>query len=147
MISYTLKCENDHRFDSWFQSADAFDKLLLANMVTCPTCDSASVEKVLMAPRVRTARKAASRPELANQAPLSTPATDQERAIAELKSKVEANSEYVGMEFASQARAIHDGEAPERPIYGEAAPEEAMKLLEDGVPVAPLPFTPKRKTN
>ncbi|WP_456385800.1 DUF1178 family protein [Profundibacter sp.] len=152
MISYTLKCENDHQFDSWFQSASAFDRLLLAGMVSCPTCESASVTKAIMSPRVRTARKAASAPnqasdQTAGHAPLSTPATDEERAIAELKSKIEANSEYVGMEFAKQARAIHDGDAPERPIYGEAAPEEAMKLLEDGVPVAPLPFTPKRKTN
>lgn len=144
MISYTLKCKNDHRFDSWFQSADAFDALLNAGMLTCPICETASVTKAIMAPRVRTARKAANAPD---HALLSTPATDEERAIAELKSRVEANSEYVGMEFAKQARAIHDGDAPERPIYGEAAPEEAIKLLEDGVPVAPLPFTPKRKTN
>jgi hypothetical protein len=116
-------------------------------MVTCPTCESASVEKTIMAPRVRTARKAASAAEQTPDAPLSTPATDEERAIAELKSKVEANSEYVGMEFATQARAIHAGDAVERPIYGEAAPEEALKLLQEGVPVAPLPFTPKRKTN
>lgn len=150
MINYTLKCENDHRFDSWFQSADAFDKLRMAGMVTCPTCVSTNVEKAIMAPRVRTARKAANAPDQTAEqkdAPLSTPATDEERAIAALKSKVEANSEYVGMEFASQARAIHAGEAAERPIYGEAAPEEAIKLLQEGVPVAPLPFTPKRNTN
>jgi len=147
MISYTLKCENDHRFDSWFQSASAFDKLLAVGMVTCPTCESAAVKKAIMAPRVRTARKAASAADQTPESALSTPATDQERAIAELKSKVEANSEYVGMEFATQARAIHAGDAVERPIYGEAAPEEALKLLQEGVPVAPLPFTPKRKTN
>ena len=147
MISYTLKCENDHRFDSWFQSASAFDKLLAVGMVTCPTCASAAVKKAIMAPRVRTARKAASATDQTPESALSTPATDQERAIAELKSKVEANSEYVGMEFATQARAIHAGDAVERPIYGEAAPEEALKLLQEGVPVAPLPFTPKRKTN
>ncbi len=147
MINYTLKCENDHRFDSWFQSASAFDKLLGVGMVTCPTCESTRVEKAIMAPRVRTARKAADTVAPTAGAPLSTPGTDEERAIADLKSKVEANSEYVGMEFASQARAIHAGDAVERPIYGEAAPEEALKLLQEGVPVAPLPFTPKRKTN
>ena len=166
MISYTLKCENDHRFDSWFQSADAFDKLCGAGMVTCPRCQSVQVEKAIMAPRVRTARKAEKAAQTANQTqdqatdrptnqvanqahqnPLSTPTNDEERAIAALKSKVEADSEYVGMEFAAQARAIHDGDAPERPIYGEAKPEEALKLLQDGVPVLPLPFTPKRKIN
>ncbi|HHI69581.1 MAG TPA: DUF1178 family protein [Rhodobacteraceae bacterium] len=150
MIRYSLKCENDHRFESWFQSGPAFDKLHSAKMVACPTCASTAVEKAIMAPRVRTARKAAQTPQPDNQqpdAPLTTPQNDVERAITELKSQVEANSEYVGMEFATQARAIHDGDAPERPIYGEAAPEEARKLLEDGVPVAPLPFTPSRKTN
>ncbi|WP_457646433.1 DUF1178 family protein [Profundibacter sp.] len=145
MIRYSLKCENDHRFESWFQSGPAFDKLYAAKMVACPTCASTSVEKAIMAPRVRTARKAAQAPQ--PDTPLTTPQNDTERAIAELKSQVEANSEYVGMEFATQARAIHDGDAPERPIYGEAAPEEAKKLLEDGVPVAPLPFIPGRKTN
>ena len=155
MIRYSLKCENDHRFESWFQSGPAFDKLHSAKMVACPTCASTAVEKAIMAPRVRTTRKAAQTPQPDNQqpdlqqpdTPLTTPQNDVERAIAELKSQVEANSEYVGMEFATQARAIHDGDAPERPIYGEAAPEEARKLLEDGVPVAPLPFTPSRKTN
>lgn len=145
MIRYSLKCENNHRFESWFQSGPAFDKLYAAKMVACPACDSTAVEKAIMAPRVRTARKTAQPPQ--PDSPLTTPQNDAERAIAELKSQIEANSEYVGMEFASQARAIHDGDAPERPIYGEAKPEEAVKLLEDGVPVAPLPFTPGRKTN
>lgn len=143
MIRYTLKCENDHSFESWFQSGVAFDKLHGAGMVACPTCESTAVQKAIMAPRVRPARTAASKPE----ATLSTPDTDEERAIAEIKSKIESSSDYVGMEFATQARAIHDGDAPERSIYGETTPDEAKKLLEDGVPVAPLPFTPSRKTN
>ncbi|HSF62903.1 MAG TPA: DUF1178 family protein, partial [Paracoccaceae bacterium] len=64
-----------------------------------------------------------------------------------LRREVEANSEYVGVEFATEARRIHAGTAPERAIYGEARPEEARKLIEDGVPVAPLPFLPARKVN
>ena len=145
MIRYALKCENDHRFESWFQSGPAFDKLFAAKMVACPTCASTKVEKAIMAPRVRPARKAAKTPQA--DTPLTAAQNDEERAIAAIKAHVEANSEYVGMEFASQARAIHEGDAPERPIYGETKPEEAKKLLEDGVPVAPLPFTPSRKTN
>ena len=147
MISYTLKCENDHRFNSWFQSAVAFDKLLSAGLVSCPKCETTTVEKAIMAPRVSTARKAGKAPDEAPENPLTTPQSDEERAIATLKEKVESSSEYVGMEFATQARAIHDGDAPERPIYGEAKPEDALKLLQDGVPVAPLPFAPKRKIN
>ena len=145
MIRYALKCENDHRFESWFQSGPAFDKLFAAKMVACPTCASTKVEKAIMAPRVRLARKAVKTSQA--DTPLTAAQNDEERAIAAIKAHVEANSEYVGMEFASQARAIHEGDAPERPIYGETKPEEAKKLLEDGVPVAPLPFTPSRKTN
>ena len=73
--------------------------------------------------------------------------TDWNKALAELKRHVEANSEYVGLEFAREARAMHEGETPERSIYGEARADEAKKLLEDGIPVAPLPFRPGRKSN
>ena len=91
-----------------------------------------------MAPKVRPARKAVS---------LQKAETDQEKALAKLRQEVEKNSDYVGMNFASEARAMHDGDMPQRAIYGEAKPEEAKSLIEDGVPVAPLPFTPKAKTN
>jgi hypothetical protein len=64
-----------------------------------------------------------------------------------MRRKVEENSEYVGMNFAAEARAIHEGAAPERSIYGETKPDEARALIEDGIPVAPLPFMPARKTN
>lgn len=144
MIQFSLRCDSDHRFDSWFQSGDAFDKLKAAGLVTCSVCGSAQVEKAIMAPRVRPARSAAApQPEK----PLSAPASEAERAIAELKRKVEENSEYVGPDFARQARAMHDGDTPERAIHGEAKPDEARKLLEDGIPVLPLPFVTGRKTN
>jgi hypothetical protein len=71
--------------------------------------------------------------------------TEREKALAELRRAVEENSEYVGLSFAAEARAIHDGDAPERPIWGEAKPAEAKALIEDGIPVAPLPFLPHRK--
>ena len=147
MISFTLKCENAHSFDSWFQSSDAFKKLHSASMITCPTCASTSVEKSIMSPRVRTARKAAKAPENDKKPTALAPKTDAEKAIAKLKTEVEANSEYVGMEFANKAREMHDGDAPNKSIYGQAKPEEALKLLEDGVPVVPLPFMPNRKVN
>lgn len=142
MIRYTLKCDNDHRFDSWFSSAEDFDRLKAAGHVSCPECGDSAVEKSLMAPGVRTARKAAE-PEPA----LSQPATEAEAALAKLKAEVESNSDYVGMNFAAEARAMHDGDVPLRSIYGEAKPAEAKALIEEGVPVAPLPFTPTRKAN
>lgn len=78
---------------------------------------------------------------------LTVPASPAEAAINDLKMKIQKHSEYVGSDFAAEARAIHDGDAPERSIYGEAEASEARKLVEDGVPVAPLPFMPTRKTN
>ncbi|GAA6202378.1 DUF1178 family protein [Aquicoccus sp. SU-CL01552] len=154
MIQYALKCAEGHRFDSWFKSAEAFDKLAAAGMVQCAVCGSDQVEKAMMTPRVRPGRKAAetvpgpaATPVAASERPLSQPASAAEQAIAELRRKVEETSDYVGPNFASEARAMHQGEAPERPIYGEAKPEEARALIEEGVPVTPLPFTPNRKTN
>ena len=144
MIQFSLKCEHDHRFDSWFKSAEAFDKLLGCKMVLCPVCTSPSVEKAIMAPRVQSSR---SKGIPVVEKPLSQPASPAEQALAQLKKQVEANSEYVGMNFAREAREIHEGIAPGRSIHGEAKPEEARKLIEDGIPVAPLPFTPGRKTN
>lgn len=78
---------------------------------------------------------------------LSEPASPAEQAIAEMRKQVEKNSTYVGNDFASEARAMHEGEAPERQIHGEAKPEDAKKLVEDGIPVVPLPFMTNRKTN
>lgn len=140
MIRYTLKCDHDHSFESWFQSADAFDKLQSAGMVACTACGSTKVTKSLMAPSVRT--------ENAKEKPaLTEPATPQEEALTKLRKHVEDNSEYVGMKFADEARKMHDGDTPERPIYGEAKPQDAIKLIEDGVPVLPLPFAPRKQTN
>jgi hypothetical protein len=149
MIQYTLKCSQDHRFDSWFQSAEAFDKLKAAGMVTCSICGDSSVEKAIMAPRVRPSRSAAKTPEppAANDKPLSQPANPAEQALSDMRKQVEENSDYVGSNFATEARAMHVGDAPERSIYGEAKPEEAKSLIEDGVPVVPLPFVPGRKSN
>lgn len=153
MIRYTLKCENDHSFESWFQSADAFDTLLTKGLTTCPSCGSAEITKTLMAPTVRPSRKAASAPapvkaDGASSQAMTTPTDpDVVAAVQKLREHVEANSDYVGASFAEEARAIHDGEKPERAIYGQANAEEARKLVEDGIPALPLPFIPRQKTN
>ncbi|SCZ68738.1 hypothetical protein SAMN04488118_10883 [Epibacterium ulvae] len=156
MIQYVLKCAKGHRFESWFQSAVAFDKLAAAGHVTCAICGDANVEKAIMAPRVRPGRKAVSGlgdPEpsvpavAAETPPPAAPSEEMQQALKDLRKSVEANSDYVGEDFATEARAMHLGEAPERAIYGEAKLEDAKDLIEDGVPVLPLPFTPKRKTN
>lgn len=147
MIHYALKCKDDHRFDSWFQSAKAFDKLKAAGMVACSVCGSTKVDRDLMAPRVAQGGKRDKAPESAPAAPLSAPASPAEQALAELKAHVEKNSDYVGRDFVREARAMHEGEQPQRSIHGEARADEARKLMEDGVSIAPLPFRPSRKTN
>ncbi len=142
MIRYTLVCDNDHQFESWFQSSAAFDSLAAAGHLACTHCGSADVKRALMAPSV----PAKSNTKTATPS-LSTAPSEMETALSKLRKDVEANSDYVGMEFAKEARKMHDGETPERAIFGEAKLDDAKKLIEDGVPVAPLPFIPKRKTN
>ena len=78
---------------------------------------------------------------------LKTPETDAEKALKALRKHVETNAQYVGGNFADEARAMHDGTSPERAIYGEAQPEQARALIDEGIPVAPLPFAPTRKAN
>ncbi|WP_282169129.1 DUF1178 family protein [Ruegeria atlantica] len=147
MIQYSLKCSRDHTFDSWFQSAAAYDKLASAGMVTCVVCGDAQVDKAIMTPRVRPARNAQTTEPQSKQVDVATPSPDIEKVLSDLRRKVEENSDYVGKDFAKEARKIHLGDAPERAIYGEAKPDEAKALIEDGVPVSPLPFLPTRKTN
>ncbi|MCY4153328.1 MAG: DUF1178 family protein [Aestuariivita sp.] len=144
MIQYSLKCANGHEFESWFQSAEAHDKLATAGMVTCPVCGSVDVKKSIMTPRVRTAR---SKRQKAEERALSVSASKASQALQKLKNHIETHSNYVGTNFAAEARAIHLGDLPERSIHGEARADEARKLIEDGIPVAPLPFMPKQKTN
>lgn len=140
MIRYTLTCDRGHRFDSWFQSAEAYDKLHAAGMIACAVCGSTAVEKALMAPAVQ-----ASAP--VPEGPLTAPASPAEQMLADLRRRIEAESDYVGLSFAAEARAMHEGRAPERSIWGEARLDEARALIEDGIPVAPLPFIPKTRTN
>ena len=144
MIQYALKCAEGHQFDSWFQSAAAFEKLQSAGHVACAVCGTNAVEKSLMAPRVASKSKDAPEPV---QKPSETAPSEFEKAVAALKEHVEKNSDYVGKDFVRQARDMHLGDAPERPIWGEAKPDEAKKLIEDGINVAPLPFVPTRKSN
>lgn len=143
MIRYAMRCSADHTFDSWFQSAAAYDTLVDAGRVSCPICGSVRVEKGLMAPVVRTARPDGT----TEPRPLDTPASDVEAAMGALRRQIEESSDYVGLNFAAEARRIHAGDAPERSIYGEARPDEARALVADGVPVAMLPFVPGRKAN
>ena len=133
MIRYALRCAFEHEFEAWFASSGGFDDQVGKGLVECPMCGSTSVSKAIMAPMVHTNRSA----DRVAQA---------RRAVAEamhrLRSHVEKTHDYVGGQFASEARDIHEGLAPDRPIYGEATHDEVRALVEDGVPVAALPVFP-----
>jgi len=144
MIKYALKCDEGHSFDSWFQSAAAFETLAAGGHLSCATCGSAAVNKSLMAPKV--VAKIESAVGKAETTPMvAQPDGEMEQALAKLRRHVEENADYVGKDFAKQAREMHDGDTPERAIWGEVRTDQARALIKDGVPVAPLPFKPRRK--
>lgn len=153
MIKYTLACNEGHEFESWFENAAAYEKLSKAGMMSCVECGSMEVQKSLMAPRVRTDRAKAARPETLGPAPVETQpiAGAQDPKLAEaieaIKTHVEKNSRYVGRSFSKVARDMHFGDQKQEAIHGEASAEEAKSLLDDGISVVPLPFLPKQKLN
>lgn len=146
MICYTLKCADGHSFDSWFKSAEAFEALDGRGMLSCSVCGGSDVKKAMMAPRVSKSAPMAEAKGGAEPPKLSQPDTPMEQALTALRKHIEANSTYVGGNFAAEARRIHLGDALDRLIHGEAKPEEARALIEDGIPVAPLPIFPKNRS-
>ena len=143
MIRYSLHCDEDHTFDSWFRSGEDYDSLRKVGMLSCPICGSENVSKSMMSPQV----KSSGTEEQDVKTDLSKPASPAEQAISELRNLIKKQSEYVGREFPSEARAIHFGDAPKRSIYGEAKPDEAQALLDDGILVAPIPWVDSNRTN
>lgn len=141
MICFTLRCGREHSFDSWFTSSQAFKALAQAGHLACPICGDGHISKGLMAPAI------ASKASDEAPSPLAQPRSDVEQSMAQMRQMIEANSDYVGINFAAEARKIHLGDAPTRAIYGEAKVDEARALLDDGIPVAPLPFMPRAKVN
>ncbi|KFG66811.1 DUF1178 family protein [Microvirga sp. BSC39] len=144
MIKYALACEQAHEFESWFPSSEAFETQRKRGFVTCPFCDSAKVEKQIMAPSVARTDKApvAPVPEPQPMAVLSDRERELRAALRALREHVMRNSENVGKDFVEEARKMHYGETEERSIYGEADLAEAKALLEEGIDVLPLPVVP-----
>lgn len=149
MIHYQLRCSADHAFDGWFNDSASFDMQVRKGLVECPICGVADVQRALMAPFV--GRKsnavatvpAAKRPER-TVAVAKDQLPDQTRAMLQkLRAEVEKNSDYMGEGFADEARRIHNGESTPRSIYGEATPEQAEALAEDGIEVSRIPWVPR----
>lgn len=154
MIHYALRCGSGHGFDGWFRDSGAFDVQVERHLLTCPECGNTSVSRGLMAPAIP--RKGVARQreiEPAGPAPVApavppvasaTGLPDQVRAVLQrIRAEVERTSDYVGPAFAEEARRVHRGESGKRNIYGEATPEQAEALAEDGIEVAQVPWVPR----
>jgi len=154
MIRYALRCDHDHTFESWFEDSAAFVSQVRRRLVSCPLCNSVKVEKAIMAPRIvgkkgRATAAPAQAPVPAAAAPeggATSLVMAQERELRaklkELRDHIVKNADNVGERFPNEARKMHYGEIEHRPIYGEASPEEARALIDEGVEVSPLPVLP-----
>ncbi|MCU0888842.1 MAG: DUF1178 family protein [Rubritepida sp.] len=161
MIRFSLRCENGHAFESWFKDGAAFDRMAGAGLLECPVCGDTHVTKALMAPAIAKAPGVKGRPEALQRGapaaaapPAPKPEPGQPRHAAgplpaqmlallqRMRAEVEKSCDYVGEDFAEEARRIHHGEAEARGIYGEASDEEAEALREEGISVARLPWVP-----
>jgi len=140
MIRYALACEFGHPFEGWFGTSADFDDQAARGLLACPVCDSQAVRKQIMAPAV-----AGTKARSLGEGPGGRRAMMME-AMGQVRRHVEANFDYVGDRFAAEARSIHQGDAEERGIYGEASASEVKALIADGVQVAPLPPAPPKKS-
>jgi hypothetical protein len=146
MIKYSLVCEKNHSFESWFPDSAAFDRLASRGLVACPECSSARVAKALMAPAVVGAKKVDK--SVPAEPPINVALVDERRQrlrelARELRQEIITKTVDVGPRFPEEARAIHAGDAPERSIRGQATAEEARALIEEGVGVLPIPHLPE----
>jgi hypothetical protein len=157
MIRYALCCEHDHCFETWFQNSAAYDRQAKRALIECPVCRSTKVEKAIMAPRLMgSRRKRADVEDAAKKSPpvpptppaatpvamMSPPERKLRKKLKELREHITRNADYVGPRFPEQARKIHYGEIEHRSIYGEASPDEAKELHEEGIEFHPLPILP-----
>jgi hypothetical protein len=135
MIKYRLACDGGHEFEGWFKSGAAYDEQAASGHITCPHCGSLAVTKAIMAPNVAT-RAQLSAPDASKEAK----SAEQVRALMrQLRAAVEEKADYVGPRFAEEARKVYYDESEPRGVYGEASAEEAKALVEEGIPVLPLP--------
>ncbi len=161
MIRYSLHCDRGHTFESWFQSSSAYESQEKRKLVNCPVCGSAKVERSIMAPQIvskkgrdsqnRDSQGSNDLPAPAQPAEVTAPGSTpllmaQERELRaklkELRDHIVKNADNVGERFPNEARKMHYGDIEHRPIYGEASPEEARSLIDEGVEVSPLPVLP-----
>jgi hypothetical protein len=139
MIRYALNCEHDHGFEGWFGSSADFEDQQARGLLECPVCGSKAVRKQIMAPAVAGTRRTQKEAQATSRGMMM-------EAMSRIRQHVVDNFDDVGDAFAKEARAIHDGKSEARGIYGQATPTEVKALVDDGVPVAPMPPEPPKKT-
>lgn len=150
MIHYDLRCSQDHTFDGWFKDSAAFDQLAKGGMVECPHCGDAKIERALMRPAVAKGAEALPAPVQPPQPPAPQvdavaggPMPAHLRAMLQrMRVEVEKHCDYVGAQFAEEARKMHRGESDKRGIYGETSPEQAEALAEEGIEFSRIPWVP-----
>lgn len=151
MIHYQLRCAAEHGFDGWFADSAGFESQARRGLLQCPICGDSKVDRALMAPAVPRKGRAPA----AKSKPVPRPAPppvavggerlpDQLRSMLQkMRGEIEKNCDYVGPDFAAEARRIHNGESARRGIYGEASPDEAEALADDGIEVSNIPWVPR----
>ena len=157
MILYKLNCGKRHEFDSWFRDSKAFERQAARGLSACPSCGDTKIERALMAPRI--SKAGSSKKAVVQGGPppgMQTPAVpgamhamvpdmpaEMRAALQQMRKKVEENCDYVGENFAEEARKIHYGETDPRAIYGEASDAEAEALNEEGIEFNRIPWLPR----
>lgn len=147
MIRYALGCEAGHTFESWFNNSAAFDRQAARGLIACPLCGSTKVEKAIMAPALSGGRDPApvAEPEKTPVAIVSKEEVEVRKKLKELRDHIVKNADYVGEKFPEEARRMHYGEIEHRSIYGEASPDAARSLADEGIEFHPLPRLPDER--
>ncbi len=141
MIVYSLKCTNQHKFDSWFRDSESYEKQIRSGLVVCPQCESPNVEKAMMAPNISRGNDILSAEKKDILARIPTELLVR-HALREMHQQIEENCTDVGQNFAEEVRKIHNGEAKERNICGVATSEETQDLMDEGIEFGVLPNVP-----
>ncbi|MCH7544512.1 MAG: DUF1178 family protein [Proteobacteria bacterium] len=143
MILFDLKCAKDHVFEAWFKDGDSFTVQSKTGKILCPVCATRDITKAPMAPRLARRRAGEGRSSNGTPDPEAEHIAAAKQVIEALQHKVEENCDYVGENFAEEARKIHYGEVEKRGIYGEATDMEAGDLEDEGIEFHRLPRLPK----
>ena len=136
MIKYKLICKDCNiKFDSWFASSNEFEKLKRKKLLTCIICNSAKVEKNLMAPKVINSNLSNNYKEEHQKF------SDIKKVVKKYQNFIKQNFDYVGNNFTYEARSIHyNNKKKEKGIYGTASKKDLKELKEEGIETQILPW-------